>query len=96
MINCETYEFNENVDLNKENCFYVNNEKIINKINFNVNNKEKILLIPFVINEKIEINENNIKNKLLNQIETKEIFTNYLKNQKILLFNFRKKIRKKH
>ena len=39
MINCETYEFNENVDLNKENCFYVNNEKIINKINFNFNNK---------------------------------------------------------
>jgi hypothetical protein len=91
MINCETYEFYENVDLNKENCFYVNNEKIINKINFNVNNKEKILLIPFVINEKIEINENNIKNKLLNQIETKEIFTNYLKNQKNLLLNLNEK-----
>ena len=91
MINCETYEFIENVDLNKENCFYVNNEKIINKNNFNVNNKEKILLIPFEINEKIEINENNIKNKLLNQIETKEIFTNYLKNQKNLLLNLNEK-----
>ena len=91
MINCETYEFIENVDLNKENCFFVNNEKIINKNNFNVNNKEKILLIPFEINEKIEINENNIKNKLLNQIETKEIFTNYLKNQKNLLLNLNEK-----
>ena len=91
MINCETYDLIENVDLNKENCFFVNNEKIINKLNFNQKNNEKILFIPFEIKEKIEINENNIKNKLLNQIETKKIFTNYLKNQKNLLLNLNEK-----